>query len=516
MPMRLLLISLFLSASLGAQTDVLVRWAPGKTVSKWAGAQVQTLAESSRVQLLRFPDATTAAAALKALRQRPDVLAASLDQPVDFRRDPRDPNYPAEQENLRRAGFDRAWELTTGGRTAAGREIVVAVLDDGFDVSHPDLRDNLWTNAAEIPGDLVDNDGNGFIDDRHGWNFNGDRPTFGNAVHGTQVTGVLGARGNNELGGSGTNWDLQLMLFSIRSVSDIVGAYAYVLDQRRRYAETGGREGAYVVATNASFGIEGADCGDFPVWASMYEDLGRAGILTAGSTANRSWDVDLRGDMPTTCTSDFIIGVTNVGPDDRLWTSAAYGQRSIDLAAPGEGSWTTRPGGTYGTFGSTSAAAPYVTGAIALLHATPLPALEELTERDPAAAALLIRRALLEGVDRRVGLAGEIATGGTLNVAESQRLLARSLAAEVGEGLAITEVRPNPATDGVTVFTNALVLNPELEVSLTDRMGRQWPLRWAPAGAGNLSLRFAGLPGGWYLITLSNGERVARHPLIVR
>ncbi|MEM6772245.1 MAG: S8 family serine peptidase, partial [Bacteroidota bacterium] len=350
---QLFLFNVFLTGQT-TDTELLIRW-EGKQRVATGGVVVEKLVPALNIELVRYPTAAAREKAITELTQAREVWAVERNQLVNFRADPNDPEYAAEQANLLRVGYDKAWDLTPGGRTMDGQEIVVAILDAGFDTRHRDLRDNLWINTADAFGDGIDNDGNGYVDDVHGWDMVNDRFTYPTDAHGTQVIGILGAKGNNGRGVAGTNWDIKMMLLSINSIADIVEAYGYILEQRQRYNLSGGTEGAFVVATNASFGVEGGTCADFPVWGSMYEALGQAGVLTAASTANRSWDVDRFGDMPTDCTTDFIIGVANLGTTDRLHTSSGFGRESIDLAAPGEGSYSTRPNSTYGSFASTSA-----------------------------------------------------------------------------------------------------------------------------------------------------------------
>ena len=511
-PLPLLLLVLLATGPLPAQRELIVRWTGRAHVPPDATAR--TLSPSLGIDLLRFPTAARAAAARKQLATSPAVLAVEPDRKVRFRNDPNDPRYD-QQATLVRAGFPRAWQQTTGGRTADGRPIVVAILDAGFDEDHEDLRENVWTNPGEIPGDFVDNDGNGLTDDTRGWNFAGNSADHPPHLHGTGVAGILGARGNNGRGVSGTNWDVQLMLLSVSRVSEIILAYEYVLDQRRRYNASGGREGAFVVATNASFGVEGAHCREYPVWAGLYDELGQQGILTAASTANRSWDVDANGDMPTTCTSEFLLGVTNVNEDDRLYRSSGFGRSSVDLAAPGEGSLTTRPGGGYGTFGSTSAAAPLVSGAIALLYALPDPALGQRALDDPAGAARLVRDAVLGGVTPAPALRFRTVTGGILNVGESLHLLSQALGTTLLDGLSVESVAPNPAADRATLRTNALLLSPEARVRLTDVTGRNFGRRVTAAAGGGLTITVGDLPAGWYAGELTDRGRSARFRLLV-
>ncbi|MBU2499845.1 S8 family serine peptidase, partial [bacterium] len=100
-----------------------------------------------------------------------------------------------------------AWDVFTGSSS-----VLVAVIDTGVDYTHPDLVDNAWTNPGEIAGDGIDNDGNGFIDDIHGWDFaNGDNDPMDDNDHGSHCSGTIGGVGNNALGVAGVNWDVSIM-----------------------------------------------------------------------------------------------------------------------------------------------------------------------------------------------------------------------------------------------------------------------------------------------------------------
>jgi len=337
--------------------QLLIRFAEGVKVDVSVAAYDRPLVPDLNIHLFSYPDMASRDRALNDLALQRNVLAVSPNRRVFPRAEPNDDRYLADQGNLIRVGYDRAWDLTPGGLTAEGEEIVVAILDAGFDVDPPDLEPNLWINPAETV-DGLDNDGNGYTDDVRGWDMIGNDPNLPDDTHGAQVIGILGAKGNNGLGVAGTNWDIKMMLFSINSVANIVESYGYIAEQRRLYNTTNGQQGALVVATNASFGVEGGTCSEYPVWGGMYDELGRQGILTAASTVNREVDVDFSGDMPTDCTSDYLIGVANLGLNDRLFRSSGYGRVSVDLAAPGEGSFSTRLGGTYGAALSCAHGAP--------------------------------------------------------------------------------------------------------------------------------------------------------------
>jgi subtilisin family serine protease len=170
---------------------------------------------------------------------------------------------------------------------------VIAVVDDGYDFDHVDLVQNIWHNRDEIPGDQIDNDGNGYIDDYKGLNVLTGKDDHPKHQHGTQVCGVLGAKGNNALGVTGINWNVKLMLISNAGYeSEVIEAYQYALDMRKKYDDTDGAEGAFVVATNLSGGIDFEFAQDHPLWCEMYDKLGVAGILSVAAAPNHSISVD--------------------------------------------------------------------------------------------------------------------------------------------------------------------------------------------------------------------------------
>jgi len=374
---------------------------------------------------------------LSALGRQPEVLNVQLNHLTNLRETiPDDPQFPDQWQyiNTGQGGgtpgadidMDLAWDFATGGLTAAGDTIVACVIDDGIDANHPDMAPNLWVNHAEIPGNGIDDDNNGYIDDYRGWDTgsNSDQVTDGGG-HGTPVAGIVGAKGNNGIGVAGVNWDVKLMIVQGGSgvESEVLQAYSYPLDMRRRYNETNGAEGAFVVSTNASWGVNFGQPEDSPLWCAFYDTLGVHGILNCGATANLGIDIDVDGDLPTGCTSDYLISVTNMNRNDVKVGGAAWGLENVDLGAFGAGTWTAAAGGGYGGFGGTSGATPHVTGTIALLYSLACPGFIDLAKADPGAAALLAKEVILLGVDPNESLAGITVTGGRLNVANSMELL---------------------------------------------------------------------------------------------
>ncbi|WP_183494175.1 S8 family serine peptidase [Neolewinella aquimaris] len=511
----LLLFALQLSGQ-RIETELICEWVPSNQQPAGRGklySGKRMLAKG--VYLLVFADSIATAQAFDRLRADPAVRNVQYNWQVSPRSLPDDPLY-VQQSNLARAGFEEAWEVTVGGSSPNGVPIVTAVLDGGFDVGHEDLRNSLWNNRSEVAGDGIDNDGNGFIDDVHGWNFVANAGEYGSDTHGTQVAGLIGAEGDNGIGVAGTNWRSELMLFSITTVADIVAAYEYVISQKSLHLRTAGQMGANVVVTNASFGIEGATCADFPVWGGMYDKLGAVGVLTAASAVNAARDVDLAGDMPTDCPSEYLIGVTNLDQDDRLFSSAGFGSEHVDLGAPGEGSYTTRPNNRYGNFGSTSAAAPYVTGAVALLYATPCASFQNLVATDPSAAALAIRQAILASVDANPSLQFRSSSGGALNVAAAQQFLLTRCVEENPTELILQSVYPNPSSGRVNLITNYPVPD-GAQLEVIEILGKEVglsPMMRSALFPASLEVDLSDWPAGWYLLRLRDGDRTATATLL--
>jgi len=353
---------------------------------------------------------------------------------------PNDPLFPQQWQYINDGSLggvedadidmDLAWDISTGGLTPNGDTIVVCIVDDGLDCDHEDIVDNLWINYAEIPDDGIDDDGNGYVDDYYGYNtvsgednvcFPGTPSSAG--AHGTSVTGIIGAKGNNGIGVSGVNWDVKLMIVKRGSgdEADALKAYGYPYEMRKKYNDTNGAEGAFVVTVNSSWGADMVMASEAPLWCGFFDTLGEEGILSCGATINDLVNVDVVGDLPTTCPSEYLISVTNLDRTNTL-NDAGYGPVSIDLGAPGQDVFKTRGLNGYGDILSgTSFSTPHVAGTVALLYSSPCQSLANLASNDPSGAALLVKQYILFGVDPNESLEGMTVTGGSLNVHNSMQ-----------------------------------------------------------------------------------------------
>lgn len=318
-----------------------------------------------------------------------------------------------------------AWDITTGGLTATNDTIVVAILDDGLSPSQTDFGDNIWINRAEIPNNNIDDDGNGYRDDYQGWNSLTNTDLISGGAHGTSVAGIVGAKGDNNDGITGVNWNVKMMIIKNdfnTSEANVLIAYGYALTQRKIYNQTNGQEGAYVVATNASWGLDNGQPANAPLWCSFYDTLGAYGILNIAATANSNVDVDAVGDLPTACPSDYLVAVTNVNKIGQKAFSAAYGSTAIDLGAFGSGVYTTKSPTGFGTFGGTSAACPHVAGAVALMYSGACSNFMAYSLVHPDSAALKMKEYLLNGVVPISDLSGRSVSEGYLNLNNSLNL----------------------------------------------------------------------------------------------
>ena len=478
-----------------------------------------------------------AASAAEILEEQRNVRYASLNRIAEERGTvPNDSQYE-EQWNLDKIEVEKVWDITTGGTTVDGREIVAMVLDGGFDVNHVEVVDNLWINPGEILNG-EDDDGDTLPDDIHGYNFRENTSVFTyQSNHGTAVSGILGAKGNNGTGMSGVNWDVKMMMCQAITDAQIYQSYYYARNARKLYNETDGAEGAFVVTSNASLGFSN-DCDiSFPIWNELLDSTGLVGIMNVGATVNGNLNIDVAGDTPTSCSSDYIITVTNTDITDQKVSSAGFGLETIDIGAPAGNSssstqtFTLSPENAYrSNFGGCSAASPHVAGVIALLYALPCDLIGEMSESDPAGLALLMKRSIIEGAEPNSSLDGITVSGGRLNAYRSM-LWWQSYCANPSEEridvdeyinnfvaeTALTNAYPNPADDFAT-FDYSIDDYGDFEVKVYDVLGRLVYNGSETAEAfrkQSFTINTHSWAEGMYFVTIPNGKKTEAIPLVV-
>lgn len=411
---------------------VMVRFKDGMTidsvraVSEGMGLSVNRTFKQFGIHQLELPDGASIASQLATLRNNPNVLYAEPDYILRPNRTPSDPYYLQQwalENNGQSGGIvgadisaEQAWENTTGSE-----EVIIAVIDSGVDYTHPDLAANMWVNTGEIPGNGIDDDGNGYVDDYYGWNFSyidellaliaGEEfdPTdpMDRYGHGTHVAGIIGAVGNNGVGVAGVNWNVKIMPLNFLGswgmglTSDAIAALEY--------------------ACNMGARISNNSWGGTSYSQSLYDAIAMAGSrghLFVTSAGNDGWNndriVELDGEeqelwhqYPSDYDLPNIISVASSTSSDELSAFSCYGAISVDLAAPGSSIISTLPNAKYGPMDGTSMASPHVAGAAGLILAM-----------NPDASVGLMRKTLLSSVDVLESLEGKLVTGGRLNLAK--------------------------------------------------------------------------------------------------
>ena len=388
--------------------------------------------------------------------------------------DPNDPQFPNlwGLHNTGQAGgtldadidAPEAWDITTGNSGT-----ILAVVDTGVDINHPDLAVNIWSNLAEvngIPG--IDDDNNGYIDDVNGWNFFDNVPwvvfSADEDSHGTHVAGTIAADGNNGTGVVGVNWNAQIMVLKFLGpggsgyTSDAIAAIEYAMNN-----------GAEVI--NASWG-----CQESPSVPNCFSQALKDAIqaynrVFVAAAGNNGTDNDgVFSHYPSSYNSPNIIAVAATDRNDALASFSNVGTASVDLGGPGVSILSTLPLNNYGYGSGTSMATPHVTGVAALLLAL-----------DPTLSPAEVKGLILDNADPVSSLAGITVTGGRLNaanavgavsppIADTTPPVISSIAANpLSNSAIITWTTDEPATSlvdlGLTAAYGSVVSDPLLVTS---------------------------------------------------
>lgn len=263
------------------------------------------------------------------------------------------------ENNMGRAGVDvsaeQAWDITTGSKS-----VVVAVIDSGIDFSHPDLKDQAWVNEKELNGlPGVDDDGNGYIDDIHGYDFAGNKgDSTDDNSHGTHCAGTIGAKGNDGRGLVGVNWDVSMMGVKFLDKQGR-GSLANAIKSIDYARKMGAR-----IMSNSWGGGAASD-----LLKKAIQEAANDGILFVAAAGNDANDNDAMPSYPASYEVDNVLSVAAIDNRGALASFSNYGAKSVHVAAPGVNIISTVPGGKYDSYSGTSMATPHVSGIAALLLA---------------------------------------------------------------------------------------------------------------------------------------------------
>jgi hypothetical protein len=391
----------------------------------------EVLSRNMKIYLIEKKTGDFTPEEIRLFSNQPYIIAAQYNHRISARGFiPNDPFF-SQQWNMLNTGqlngkpgtdirATEAWTINNSPVTKTGDTLVVAVVDEYFALQHEDL--NFFVNRNEIPNNGIDDDGNGYIDDYRGWNaYNntGDVSGGGGNNHSTGISGIIGAYTNNAIGVAGVVSGVKILPVSASSTqeSEVIKGYDYVIEMRKLWNQTAGVKGAFVVAVNSSFGVDNGKPQNFPVWCAMYDTMGKLGILNAAATTNQGIDVDVKGDIPTTCPSKWLITVNGHTSADQRY--GGYGVKNIDLAAPATGVVSTLVGNNYGSQSGTSFACPHVAGAVAAIFAEACPQFINHYLMFPDSFALYVKDWILHSVTKTIALNNKTTSDGRLHLFHS-------------------------------------------------------------------------------------------------
>jgi subtilisin family serine protease len=397
----------------------------GRALGRISGEELEdVLPETSRsdgggdlVLVRHQPDLPQAAAANR-LREDAAVEFAEPNWVYTHQATSNDPYYTngslwgmyGDASPLRQNQYgSQAGEAWAAGYTGSD-DVYVGVIDEGIQFDHPDLAGQVWTNPYD-PVDGLDNDGNGYVDDTHGWDFAGNNNSIydggkrGNADdHGTHVSGTIGGRGGNGTGVAGVNWNVTIISAKFLgrnggTTANAIKAVDYITNLKTRH-------GLNIVATNNSWGGGGFS-------QALKDAIDRANaedILFVAAAGNGGLDGvgdnnDTTANYPSNYSSANVIAVAAITSSGAKSNFSNFGATTVDIGAPGSSIWSTTAFNTYSSYSGTSMATPHVTGACALYASV-----------NPNATAADIKNAILSSAIPTASLAGKCVTGGRLDV----------------------------------------------------------------------------------------------------
>lgn len=458
-----------------------IEWLVPRRRAGLAGGAPPVFEQLARV---RLPRGMTLAEGLAQVRALPEVLYAEPNLRMELAVEAPGPEGPVPSDFQ----FSRQWALhntgQTGGTpgadvgaleawsvTTGSPSVVAAIIDTGLDFFHPDLEPNVWRNPGEIPGNGIDDDGNGYVDDVHGFDFvSEDGDPMDDNVHGTHVGGILGAVGNDANGMAGMAWSVRLLALK---AFDEVGAGT--LDDTLSAIGYAVAAGARIL--NASWGTTTRSRAlDDAVTAAV--DAGVVVVAAAGNGGNDA------GFYPAAVPAAIAVGSTDAR--DELSVFSNYGA-FVDLVAPGDLIESTAPNTTWTSLSGTSMAAPHVSGAAALLLAW-------RPDFTPREIATLLTSSAEEIPASRFAGAGRLDAGRALRIGRPLPEAELDLPAEVSGVMDLPGRAGGPGFQGYRVELGA---------------GRR-PQEWSWLGGSGVATTDGWVLRGWDTTIFDDGEYTLR------
>ncbi|MCJ7766957.1 S8 family serine peptidase [Candidatus Bathyarchaeota archaeon] len=484
-------------------------------------AKVARFYEKLGIHLLKLPPGLSAEEAMKRFASDSAVQYVSLDYAVQADVLPNDPRL-GDLWGLHNTGQSggtvdadvdapEAWDITTGSSS-----VVVGVVDTGVDYDHEDLAANMWRNPGEIPGNGVDDDGNGYADDVYGMDaYNGDSDPMDDHNHGTHVAGTIGAVGGNGIGVVGVNWQVKIMALKFLGASgsgSTSGAIECI-----NYAVTMKSRGINIRVLSNSWGGGGYST----ALRDAIQTASNAGILFVAAAGNSASSNDSTPHYPSSYDVANVLAVASTDRNDQRSSFSNYGLTSVDVAAPGSNILSTVRSNQYASYSGTSMATPHVSGVAALILAA-----------DPTLSYVQLKKLILFTSETLSSLSDRILTGGRVNANNALRRNGNSLrifrtlttiSAFVGdtvhlEVMAGLHADPVPGMTVTADFSNGsprVTLRDDGVAPDTTADDGLFTASWTPSSSGSIIVTFtASAPGLASAVTTVSGA-IARSYRIV-
>lgn len=359
-------------------------------------APVKSQISEHHIVVIKRPSFEKASSVIALLQEDPMVARVEPNYIYRINKIPNDPMFGQlwGMRNAAAPGFDigaeQAWDIETGSD-----KVIVASIDTGVNYNHPDLQANMWVNEAELNGKAgVDDDGNGVIDDIHGYNaITGSGDPLDDHGHGSHTSGTIGARGDDGKGIVGVAWNVRIMAVKFLSkegsgtLEDAIKAIDYATKMGAKIMSNSWGGGSFSQTLKEAI-----------------ERTNQAGALFVAAAGNESNNNDTNPSYPASYEVDNVISVAAIDNQGKIASFSNYGKKSVHVGAPGVNITSAIANSGYDTWSGTSMATPHVSGIAALLMS-----------HEPTLSAHDVKQRIIASARRIDGLRGKTATGGLVN-----------------------------------------------------------------------------------------------------